>query len=133
MSSTDFYLNPLPDDFREKLRAKLQKKSVSTETGCRLWTGYIENGGRGYGSLKVPSHVEEGRVTLQVHRLAYFVEVNIRLTPSIHVSHLCGVKACVNVDHLSYEPAVVNSQRNTCFAAGQCFSHGPYRACLLLQ
>ncbi|CAH1253114.1 PKD1L3 [Branchiostoma lanceolatum] len=53
------------DDFREKLRAKLQKKSVSTETGCRLWTGYIENGGRGYGSLKVPSHVEEGRVTLQ--------------------------------------------------------------------
>ncbi|CAH1240927.1 Hypp6212 [Branchiostoma lanceolatum] len=34
-----------------------------TETGCRLWTGYIENGE--YGSLKVPSHVENRRVTLQ--------------------------------------------------------------------
>ncbi|KAI8516577.1 hypothetical protein Bbelb_051580 [Branchiostoma belcheri] len=47
------------------------------------------------------------------------------LTTSMHVSHLCNKKLCVNLTHLSYEESVVNQLRKNCFSEGRCTGNHP--------
>ncbi|KAI8493175.1 hypothetical protein Bbelb_291790 [Branchiostoma belcheri] len=47
------------------------------------------------------------------------------LTTSMHVSHLCNEKFCVNLTHLSYEESVVNQLRKNCFSEGRCTGNHP--------
>lgn len=62
-----------------------------TETGCILWFGSTE--GSGYGSLNVDGEMRKA------HRLAW-EQVNGRIPEGMYVDHRCGVRSCVNPDHL---------------------------------
>ncbi|KAI8494528.1 hypothetical protein Bbelb_277540 [Branchiostoma belcheri] len=113
----EFYLNPVSESYGEYIKQKLLKKSAVAESGCVLWTGYVERDG--YGTTKVKSHFDGRRFTLTVHRM--------------HVSHICHQKLCLNVSHLSYEPPAVNLQRTSCVREGRCTGHGTYKECILRQ
>ena len=67
---------------------------------------------------------------MQVHRLSYFLYIWPRtLVHTMHVSHLCHNKRCTKPDHLSYEPARINNQRQACKAAARCTGHRGYKKC----
>ena len=47
------------------------------------------------------------------------------------MSHLCHLKQCVNVAHLSYGPHAINNKRITCRYEGECSDHHGYDDCIL--
>ena len=116
----------LEESEREMLAGKLTK-NVHRIGGCEIW-----NAGKncyGYGVVRVPFRGR--RVTLTVHRLAYYLSVqNKLLSPKMHVSHLCHNKTCVKIDHLSYEPQSINNARNICFMNARCKGHRCYPNCI---
>ena len=70
----------------DRFKAKIER----TET-CWLWTGAIQS--RGYGSFGIDG------TTYLAHRVAYWLwrgDIDDGLT----INHLCGVKRCVNPQHL---------------------------------
>lgn len=70
-------------------------KTTMRVDGCWVWTG-ARNGE--YGKIQV-----DGREEL-AHRAAYIVRFG-SIPPRARVRHLCGVKVCVNPDHLRSAPA----------------------------
>ena len=84
----------------------------------------------GYASLRIMFRGR--RIRLRVHRLIFYLLNDLNpLDPQIHVSHLCNSKTCINIDHLSYEPAVVNIKRNGCFSNNRCFGHVGFANCII--
>ena len=69
-----------------------------------------------------------------VHRL-YFALQNFIILPSSRiwqVSHRCGVKSCINLQHLSLEPVGVNKGRNSCHRNKKCHGqHCGYPNCII--
>ena len=111
----------------DTLLFKLSQKSQTVDT-CTLWTGPIDRYGYGFHRM-----VHDGkRLRLHVHRLAYFLAYPTqKLSPKLHVSHLCHNKLCINVMHFSYETACVNNARKICRRSGECTGHRGYRRCAL--
>lgn len=60
------------------------------ENGCRLWTGWLNNG---YGQVGVRGE------TRLVHRLVLEMS-GVDVPPQMHVHHKCAVRACVEPTHL---------------------------------
>lgn len=77
-----------------------QKYIVDEETGCWLWTGYIEKNGYGHSNLN--------RKTIRAHRLSYFLFKN-DTNPNLVICHKCNVRRCVNPDHLREDTRKSNS------------------------
>ena len=95
---------------------------------CHVWYGQLDRDG--YGILRIKFR---GRMCkVRVHRLQYFLKNNCpQMFTAVHVSHLCHVKGCINIEHLSYETAAVNRCRNECFKNGECQGHRGYAKCIL--
>lgn len=77
---------------RKSLEARFWD-SVVKSPGCWLWKGYVWNG---YGRL-----AEGGKdgPPVSAHRLSY--QINVGPIPAgMDIHHLCGVKLCVNPEHL---------------------------------
>lgn len=69
---------------------------IDHDGDCHRWTGYIDGHGYGIfyaGQLNVPRVVK-------VHRYMYEHTHGVRLDPWVAVRHRCGLRACVNPDHL---------------------------------
>lgn len=62
-----------------------------TETGCVLWVGTTD--GSGYGSLNIDGSM------LKAHRIAW-EQVSGPIPDGMRLDHRCGVKQCINPDHL---------------------------------
>lgn len=93
---------------------------------CEIWSDQTDRDG--YGILRI-TH-QSKRLRLRVHRLAYFLlDPSQKLIPKYHVSHLCHNKLCMNVVHLSYEPAMINNARKVCRGSGECIGHRGYKRC----
>ena len=110
----------------DNFHKKLQKKSKHT-CNCIIWQGCQNKDG--YGIIRP---IFRGRrVTLTVHRLAYYIYKNNGfLSRKMHVSHLCHDKLCINTAHLSYETQKVNNARNHCYANARCRGHKSYPNCI---
>jgi hypothetical protein len=73
-----------------------------TESGCWLWTGYVDS--YGYGRISV-----NGRAML-AHRYSY--ECHKKPIPlGLQIDHLCRVRCCVNPEHLEVVTNTVNVLR----------------------
>ena len=71
--------------------AEKMARYVEDEVGCWLWTGPVD--GKGYGL------VYDGERVTRAHRLSYLFHVgDLRRGQQVH--HTCGVKRCMNPDHL---------------------------------
>ncbi|KAI8489753.1 hypothetical protein Bbelb_323830 [Branchiostoma belcheri] len=117
-------------DTEGTLRVKIEQKSVASTGGCITWTGARCRDG--YGRMKVKTAEGDERV-VSPHRVIFFLTSDRpSLTTSMHVSHLCNEKLCVNPTHLSYEESVVNQQRKNCFSEGRCAGNHPgYPNCII--
>lgn len=117
---------------REKslLERKFSKKVFRYDDNnlCHLWAGSVSRDGYGYLQIMIRGKSRK----LAAHRLSFFIGHGFtRLDPSLHVSHLCHNKLCVNLDHLSLEPASVNLARRTCVKENKCLGHTNHESCRL--
>jgi hypothetical protein len=76
---------------RNTIDSIIARIAVNQETGCHLWTGQINK--QGYGMVMF---CREGTL---VHRLMWMTKVG-PIPKELQIDHLCGVKACCNVEHL---------------------------------
>lgn len=64
-----------------------------------------------------------------LHRAVFILEKRkpemIRNRTAGDVSHLCGKKSCINIEHLCIETASLNSYRRGCHQQGRCFGCEP--------
>jgi hypothetical protein len=99
-------------------------------SGCWIWCGHPWNGADsvrepGYGRFR-----HDGKC-YQAHRVAYELYV-AQIPAGLVIDHLCGIKHCVNPDHLRATDSVTNSRdgqkwrgckiRNPNFAKRELFS-----------
>src|ERR1019366_10348080 len=71
----------------ESMKARIR----TDEAGCHIWAGQINK--QGYGT------VSYGRKGTLLHRLMWMTEKG-PIPGELQIDHLCGVKACCNVEHL---------------------------------
>ena len=120
----------MTDHFGTELLKKIEKNTENSENGCILYTGRMSK--TGYGVIDVRFPGKTRHVPIHTHRARYMIEMKkVKLTPSeFHVSHLCHNRICVNILHLSFEPAHVNNSRQNCFSEKRCTKHCPYPECI---
>jgi len=70
--------------------------------GCWLWSGSLDGGG--YGRLRV-----DGKDS-QAHRFALML-AGVEIPVSAEVGHTCGVRHCVNPQHLELTTRATNPAR----------------------
>src|SRR5215471_19189864 len=74
-------------------KVRIFKNMVIAESGCWIWTGYYDE--HGYGRVRF-----RGRTTY-AHRLsACAFQPGFYLSSPLVVHHTCGVRGCVNPQHL---------------------------------
>jgi len=77
-------------------------------SGCWIWEGaLIKQGYASWGRMR--GGKQNGRTYLG-HRTAYEL-VKGPIPAGMHVDHLCGVKCCINPDHLEAVPPRTNLRR----------------------
>ncbi|CAH1233602.1 Hypp798 [Branchiostoma lanceolatum] len=97
---------------------------------CLIWPSLDTDGYTTKTSMKLP----DGRkVVRRVYRAVFLLERPSQEDVSLEVSHLCHMKACCNIQHLSQEPHHVNLGRKMCRELGQCTSHRGYSNCILYK
>lgn len=105
---------------------KIHKKS----NGCWLWTGSTDR--FGYGILAIRSHKNK-----YAHRIVYEMTRG-PIPQGLTLDHLCGVKACVNPEHLepvtirvnilrAVSPASINAAKTQCVHGHPLTPHNTYR------
>jgi len=107
----------------------LNKLEPLTESGCWVYTGYVNN--YGYARMRV------NKRTCSAHRLMY--EHHIGPIPNgLVIDHLCRVKCCVNPYHLEAVPqkknvlrgngvTSINSRKTHCHAGHPFDDKNTYR------
>jgi hypothetical protein len=94
--------NPRISNRSLSLAARLERRSERDPvTGCWLWQG-TRHGGYGYIQYK-------GRRQL-VHRASYKVHVG-PIPNGLEIDHLCGVRRCLNPEHLEPVTHAENQRR----------------------
>ncbi len=86
-------------------------QNTSEMDGCRVWNGYIDK--NGYGSIMLSD-----RRKIVAHRWVWILTFG-HLSEDLVLHHECGVKACMNVDHLrpmtgAAHTALHNPRLETC-------------------
>ena len=92
-----------------------------TESGCIIWTG--ADNGHGYGRINHAGQM------LQAHRAAWGL-AHGDLSAEQLLDHRCGVRSCVNIDHLRLATKSQNGQHRVSSASGNASGHRnvyPYR------
>ena len=104
-------------DVIDRLMAKV---SPEPNSGCWIWTGFVNAGGYGKFGLG-------GRAQF-AHRVSYEL-FKCDIPDGLDLDHLCRVRCCVNPDHLEPVTRQVNCQRGLCGAhmatRGAAITHCP--------
>jgi len=91
-----------PEDPRVIVRL-LDKVKLNKETGCWVWTGYVNSDGYGILNLGRPVSKRFGHsrknLRAYVHRLAFAIFKG-RLDEGFDVHHTCHNRKCVRPEHL---------------------------------
>jgi hypothetical protein len=91
-----------PSMLPAKIAARIR---TDAETGCWLWTGYVEKGGYGLVTWPVGS-----RTRPRTHRLVWELLIG-PIPEGMTLDHLCGAKNCCYPRHLEIVTRAENSRR----------------------
>lgn len=80
------------------------KVEMNNPDDCWLWTGFVNN--QGYGRIKLGRKVS----ALYAHRVAVLLSGR-DIPAGMIVHHRCGVRRCVNPDHLVVTTMSENNRR----------------------
>ena len=125
------------DRFKHILKSYYQNGTIKREQECDIWKGYTERNGYGRICLTL-NQIEGSTVSRQVlsHRFVFLVHnKNYNMHDNddfeLSVSHICGNKRCMRIDHLYLEPLEVNKSRIKCHKERKCSrNHEP--ECLMV-
>ena len=101
--------------------------------GCKVPQdrGSLTKEGYGRCLLRYPGH---DRVNTTLHRAVYILEKRqpelIRNKAAGEISHRCGNKVCVQIDHLILESPAENCLRRRCHDDGKCYG-GHREPCII--
>lgn len=70
--------------------------------GCHVWTGATRNG---YANMTVSG------AKVRVHRLMYEMATGAKIPAGMTIDHVCGVRRCVNPEHLECVSVAENNAR----------------------
>ena len=110
---------------KRKLKSIYNKSGVVG--GCLVPAGGSETG-KGYlrYHLRYPG---TGEVNTTMHRAVFVLEHRrpdlLRNSDAGEVSHRCGNKRCVQINHLVLETSAANNSRRNCHDEGHCFDCQP--------
>ena len=125
-----FYENidNLTENEQYRISRQFEKYCMPKNT-CFVWQGRTDSDE--HGELRIQFRGK--RLSLKVHRVAFALanKGTTVMSGNHDVSHLCHLKQCVNVAHLSYEPHAINNKRMTCRYEGECSRHHGYDDCIL--
>jgi hypothetical protein len=76
----------------ERRKQRFLRSFDEDPSGCWLWTGTITP--QGYGQFSY------NRKTYKAHRIAWWYFKHEEIPDDLAAHHTCGVKNCVNPDHL---------------------------------
>lgn len=110
------------------------KQNSSIEGPHSCWICKLGGLNRRYSTMTVRFPNEDSKKTVYSHRLSYMLYNNIfDVSSTVHISHRCHNKRCVNPEHLSGEPEHVNQDRQICrgIFPTRCKKHDPFPECLL--
>ena len=121
-------------EYFEGIKAKLEAKLLPRDgNGCRKWQfGPKSSTTDNYARMRIK--LPDGRNgNIASHRLMYMCKMNtMSLDKTQEVSHLCHIKSCCEISHLSLELHSINASRNKCFIERKCSSlHGGYPDCFI--
>ena len=105
-----------------------KSSSSSSLSNCLIWGKSVNSSGYPQMRFSFPGKCSKFFI---VHRMLYALQRNAVLDKPPNVSHSCHSKLCVEVEHLVYEPSVVNAQRRSCVTFARCCGHSPYPDCML--
>ena len=116
------------DAYFELTRAKILAKSVKADNGlgCIIWTGTKKSKSE-YGVIKIsPPGLKP--IVRGVHRVIFMCSIKIFDIPrEMDVSHICHNPLCVNIEHLTKEPHIINMHRIECANVNFCTrQHEPF-------
>ena len=114
--TSDSWLLPPPysnmSSYMQTVEQRLLEKCILVDE-CLIWQHAQV---KGYGRLKMPRPVWSGYLPNKAHsahRVAYLIQnqhlLNEKMKEDNVVSHLCHNSLCCNHEHLSLEPADINS------------------------
>ena len=111
--------------YLEKIKTQSNRSSSSSSSSnCLIWRKSVNSSGYPQMRFSFPGKCAK-KFTL--HRMLYASQRNSILDkPHFDVSHLCHSKLCVEVEHLVYEPSVVNAQKRSCITFAKSCGHSPY-------
>ena len=121
------------DEWIEKQKTRLFENSEAHGShGCLLCK--LGGGKFRYSTVTVTFPWNKQKKTVSSHRFSYMLHIKkFDISSDMHVSHRCHNMRCVNPEHLSFEPNIVNQDRQTCrdLYPVRCKTHHPFKDCLL--
>ena len=132
-------IHTFPKEYIDLKKEEFKSRYKENTLGCHIWTGALGgkrsyDGGSRYVVVKFTHPFTKKKTVLNSHVVSFFFHTG--LLPSkpegIEISHICNKSSCINPEHLSREPHVVNAERTRCVSRRLCLGHDSYPDCLFL-
>lgn len=82
-----------PEEYDRQAIARLEQRTIKTDSGCWEWQGFVHKPPRAYGDTSY-----RGK-SWRTHRLMYFLHHG-PIAPKIEICHSCDNQRCINPAHL---------------------------------
>ena len=99
---------------------------IVSRNGCHNWRGHFTGNyvSKKFKMIDRYTHKEKN-LKIQVHIVVCFLKYRrVPIKGQIDCSHLCHNNNCLNPEHLSLEPRVINHKRKQCKKQRTCTHHG---------
>ena len=96
----------LPESRRLDISARIDSNSTHAESGCIIWTGWLDR----YGYGKFAMKINGARRHTGAHRAAWLAKMG-DIPHGLQIDHLCRNTSCVNVSHMELVTSMENIRR----------------------
>lgn len=122
------------DKYFSEIVSFIDLYALKMENGCWKWVGRTRGSADEDKYYKVWFYCMDNNVKVRkqflVHKLSYFGHNKIDyVSEGLELSHICGMKRCVNPAHIIAESHQINKERQHCHGQSICSGHNPPCIC----